>query len=107
MPPTQVPTGPLAPTMSAAEVAEREWPGFRGRLLELAATLDRVDRAPGSEGAGARRRLMSEALALVASGGEGDGERAERLQRLLSRAYDPAWRKTLGVAAATAGRGGA
>jgi hypothetical protein len=82
--------------MTGAQVLEREWPAIRSRLLEVGAALDRVGRAPGPGGEGARLRLVAEALEVLAEVDRGD--RAERLQTLFSHPYDPAWRGVLGVA---------
>ena len=62
----------------------------RSKLLDVAAILDRIQRGPGADAtiADARLARIREALELLV---EGDGGRAERLQRLFSLDYDPAW----------------
>ncbi|MFO0851223.1 MAG: hypothetical protein U0871_22105 [Gemmataceae bacterium] len=65
----------------------------RSRLLDLAATLDRIDR--GVDAAAARSdprlaRLRAGVEQLLAAG---PGGRAEAVQRLFSLDYDPAWER--------------
>ena len=76
--------------LNAPEVLEREFLGVRARLLELGATLDRIDRAPGRVEHDPRMVLIRQALeALVRP----DGDRAEQIQLLFSLEYDDAWRE--------------
>lgn len=75
------------PSLTAEEVAEREWPALRAGLLDAAAALDRIDRA--GAGDSSQRRLADRLLTLLAQ--PGDADRAERLLTVLSRAYDPSW----------------
>lgn len=65
----------------------------RSRLLDLAATLDRIDR--GADAVAARSdprlaRLRAGVELLLAAG---SGGRAEAVQRLFSLDYDPAWER--------------
>lgn len=78
--------------MTAHEVLEKYFLEARAKLLEVAATLDRIDRAEGADQAhlDARMRNIDEALAIL---GDKKPGRAERLQLLFSRQYDPAWLK--------------
>lgn len=62
----------------------------RARLLELAATLDRVARLPGAEDAAADARLAKIRQALLVLLNE-PARRAEAVQQVFSREYDPAW----------------
>jgi hypothetical protein len=78
-------------------VLEREWPTIRARLLEVGAALDRVQRAPQPAEDNPQLRLVAAALEVLTDAGSSD--RAERLQVLFSRPYDPAWREALAVAA--------
>ncbi|MDZ7617679.1 MAG: hypothetical protein U1E05_11780 [Patescibacteria group bacterium] len=79
---------------NASEVLDREWLTVRARLLEVAAALDRVDRAEGSVANDARIGQIREALTLLTR--ERD-HRAEQLQLALSLPYDPQWRERYGV----------
>ncbi|PAY17272.1 hypothetical protein CKO51_22670 [Rhodopirellula sp. SM50] len=70
----------------------------RAKLLEVAATLDRIDRAsetaPLEEAAKSKRELLIEATKILLSE---EPSRAERLQQLFSRKYDTDWRQQLGI----------
>lgn len=68
----------------------------RGKILELAATLDRLDRAPVRHGDHPDARLGQLRQALEALIEPGPG-RAETIQRIFSREYDPDWRSNLEV----------
>lgn len=78
----------MAESTATGSMLDREFLNIRCRLLDLAAALDRVERADGS-GESSQRQLIREALALLV----GDGvDRAERVQMLFSLPYDPDWR---------------
>lgn len=80
--------------MTAIEVLDREYPEIRAKILQLAASFDRMGRAEGSLDEDPRLRQLREAVEVLCDEREG---RAERLQMLLSDAYDDGWRKTFGV----------
>ena len=63
----------------------------RSKLLDVAAILDRIDRGRGAEAALVDPRLarIREALMVLLTP---DGGRAERIQRVFSLDYDPAWK---------------
>jgi hypothetical protein len=88
----------IPPPMPASQVLDREFLGMRARVLELAATLDRLERAPG--GVASDRRMTQLRAAIQVLLEHDRGERAEAVQRIFSRSYDPQWRTTLGVQAA-------
>jgi len=67
---------------------------LRAKVLEIAAGLDRIDRAPGEQGADPRRDRIERAIRLLV---EDEPERAARVQLLFSRDYDDAWREAFGV----------
>jgi hypothetical protein len=64
----------------------------RARLLDLAAILDRIDR--GGEGGTVvddqRIDRIRQALDVLA---DADGDRAEQIQMIFSRPYDPNWKR--------------
>lgn len=64
----------------------------RARLLDLAAALDRVGRGAGAATTAddPRLRKIREALEVL---GDESGGRAERIQKIFSLDYDPAWEK--------------
>ncbi|QEF99715.1 hypothetical protein Mal15_37810 [Stieleria maiorica] len=72
----------------------------RAKLLEVAATLDRIDRACQSgtlqEPAQSKRDLLNAATKIVLSDAP---NRAEQLQQLFSREYDADWRRQFGITA--------
>jgi hypothetical protein len=76
--------------LTAPELLEREFLETRCKLLEVAAALDRIDRADGSVSGDARRDKLQRALAVLA---EAKPDRAERLQLLFSLNYDSDWQK--------------
>lgn len=71
----------------------------RAKLLEVAATLDRIDRAaedesPLSETTQPQRAQIDDAIRICLSEGP---DRAERLQKLFSRQYESDWRKNMDI----------
>ncbi len=85
--------------LSAEELAAREWPGLRASIIDIAATLDRLD-AAGPADETARVRDQAEDL-LRAVLTPGDGDRARRLLEQMSRPYDHQWRDAFAISADT------
>ena len=81
---------------NTTEVLDRDFLETRCKILELAATLDRIDRAPARHGEHPDSRLGQLRQALEALVEPGPG-RAETIQRIFSLEYDPAWRRHLDV----------
>jgi len=79
---------------NASEVLDREWLVVRARLIEVAAALDRIDRAEGSVDEDSRMKQLGSSLALLAA--ERDN-RAEQLQMAFSLPYDSQWRERYAV----------
>lgn len=85
--------------LGAAEVLDRELLAVRARLIDVAAVLDRIDRAEGTppdETAADDPRLakIRQGLRLLA----GDrSDRAEQLQLLFSLPYQEEWQKDYGL----------
>lgn len=81
--------------LSARQVLDRYFFEVRCKLLEIAATLDRIDRADDGDSMlrDSRREAINEALDIL--GDEGP-DRAERVQMLFSRPYDPNWANNFG-----------
>lgn len=75
---------------TAREVLDRCYLEARARLLDVAATLDRIERAPGADEVRTdpRLKLISDALRLLA---DGQPDRAERILMLFSLPHDPNW----------------
>ena len=80
----------------ATDVLDRDFLETRGKILELAATLDRIDRAPTRHGEHPDPRLGQLRQALDALVEPGPG-RAETIQRIFSLEYDPAWRDKMNL----------
>lgn len=94
-----LPNSPL----SADEILEREFLPLRSRLLDIAAALDRFERASDdhseakpaeaklSETKATKMRLVKVEEALQILLDSANSDRAERIQQLFSREYDANW----------------
>jgi len=74
--------------MSANEVLDREFLELRAKILELAASFDRLDRSEGLVQDDPRIKLLHQGLDLLQEKGD---DRAEQVQLLFSRPYDDNW----------------
>lgn len=70
-------------------VLEQEFLPLRARILEIAAGLDRLDRAVAAGDDGGRRDRLENAIQLLLAD---EPSRAARIQLLFSRDYDEDWR---------------
>jgi len=77
-------------TATAIQILDREFLTIRGKLLEVAAALDRIERGQGAVGNDPRLEKIRETLAILGKGGV---DRAAQLQMIFSLPYEPAWRK--------------
>jgi len=68
---------------------DRQFLEIRAKLLEVAASLDRITRAEGSAEDDPRLAQLREALAMMAGP---EGNRAERFQMIFSLPYDENWK---------------
>jgi hypothetical protein len=68
----------------------REFLEIRARLLQVAAALDRLDRAEGDVSQDKRRRGIDEAIRVL---GDRDEGRAEKLQIIFSLPYEKNWKE--------------
>ncbi len=78
---------------SAEAILDRYFLEMRCKVLDLAASLDRVQRAAGDSAAwrsDPRIRGLQLALEVLASD---TGDRAQRVQMIFSDAYDSAWQR--------------
>ena len=80
---------------SSQAVLDHEYLPVRAKILEIAASLDRLQRAPGTLDSDARMKLLKAGLELLLERQEG---RAEQVQLLFSRPYDRQWRETFQLA---------
>lgn len=81
--------------MTASQVLDREFLEIRAKLLELAASFDRLDRAAGAVASDPRLRLIREAIDVLQSDAE---DRAEQVQLIFSLHYDDQWQTKFGMA---------
>ncbi|MFP6611638.1 MAG: hypothetical protein VB875_18490 [Pirellulales bacterium] len=73
---------------NAAELLEREFLEVRAKLLQVAATFDRLDRTDGCVNNDARMQGLRQALEILQSD---TVDRAEQIQLLFSREYEDDW----------------
>ncbi len=74
----------------SSEVFESEFLPVRAKLLEVAASLDRLDRAEGSVDDDLRRSQIGNAIETLLRARE---DRAEQIQLIFSRPYEDDWRR--------------
>jgi hypothetical protein len=79
---------------TASTVLDREFLEIRAKLLELAASFDRIDRGEGDVQADPRMRQIRQAIQVIAGS---DADRAARLQLVFSLPYDTHWRDQFGI----------
>lgn len=72
------------------QVLDQDYLSVRAKLLEIAASLDRLDRAEGERPDDARREQLRAGIELLLSNQAG---RAEQIQLLFSREYAENWRE--------------
>ncbi len=80
-------------SVNASELLQRELLGVRSRLIDLAATLDRIDRAEGSLPDDSPLDTIRESLRVLASDRP---DRAEQIQLLFSLPYREQWQQEYG-----------
>lgn len=76
--------------MRADAVVERYFLEMRCKVLEVAASLDRIELAPEAEQIADDPRL-AQLRAAIATLTDGKPDRARRVQMVFSDAYDPNW----------------
>lgn len=75
--------------MTAEQALGAAYLEIRSRLLDLAATLDRIDRGGGAD-SDRRAATIRGAISALATAGPA---RAEAVQRVFSLEYEPAWER--------------
>ena len=85
---------PKPPARSAEKVLSEEFFIARSKILDLAATLDRLERADGSLEALHQLKLLEQGMGILL---DEQSDKAKRVQLLMSRPYDPDWRKNYGL----------
>jgi len=83
----------MSTNMTANDVLDREFLKARHEILDVAAALDRIERADGAGAVAGDPRMaqLREAIALLI---DGKPDRAERVQMVFSDDYDPNWRES-------------
>lgn len=85
----------MTPTpMTAPAVLDREFLEIRAKILQLAASFDRMDRGESSVSSDPRMALIDEGLQILQQPG---GNRAEKIQMIFSREYEENWRDAYGI----------
>lgn len=79
---------------TAEQILRQEYLLARAKILELAAALDRIERAEGNVDDDPQMQLLRRGFQVL-TGEEAD--RAKQVQMLFSRPFADDWRKTLGV----------
>ena len=74
----------------STDVFEQEFLPIRAKLLEVAASLDRLDRASGSLASESRRTQVQAAIQVLLRPEE---DRAEQVQLIFSRPFEDDWRE--------------
>jgi len=75
---------------SSKQILNREFLELRAKLLDIAASLDRIDRAEGEIEDDPRMPLLAEAIVIIAKDAP---DRALQIQQLFSREFDPQWKQ--------------
>ena len=75
---------------SSKQILDREFLELRSKLLDIAASLDRIDRAEGAVGEDQRMQLLADGIKIIASDSP---DRAVQIQQLFSREFDPQWKQ--------------
>jgi hypothetical protein len=81
--------------LSASIILDDEFLSIRAKLLEVAASLDRLDRAVS--GAAADDPRLADLRTAMERLLHGDGDRAEQIQLIFSRPYEKDWRAEFGL----------
>ena len=81
--------------MTAEQILNREFLPVRAKILEIAATLDRLQRASGDPSSHQQLKSLHEAIDILQ---EFEVGRAERVQLLFSLPYDQDWRDNFNLA---------
>jgi hypothetical protein len=82
----------MSSALSADAVLDRVYLEIRCRLLDVAASLDRIARAEGGDGVQSDPRLAQIRKGIEILAGDGM-DRAERIQMLFSDPYVPNWNR--------------
>jgi hypothetical protein len=93
----------MSSALTADAVLDRVYLEIRCRLLDIAASLDRIARAEGGDGVQSDPRLAQIRKGIEILSGDGM-DRAEKIQMLFSDPYVPNWNRREKAARNGAGR---
>lgn len=79
---------------SSADVFDQEFLPIRAKLLEVAASLDRLDRAGGSLTSESRLKQVRAAIEVLL---RPENDRTEQIQLIFSRPFNEEWRDKFNV----------
>ena len=77
--------------LNSQEVLDREYLEIRGKILELAASLDRLERAEGCVNDDNRIDLIKQGLQILLQ--DANESKASQIQMLFSRVFEDNWRE--------------
>ena len=79
---------------SAPQIVADEFMIARAKIVELAATLDRIERASGNVDDSKNMQLLVQGMHILI---DDQVEKAKRVQLLMSRDYDPNWQNLMSI----------
>ena len=87
-------TKPILIERSAEQIVVDEFMIARAKIVELAATLDRIERATGDVEDSKNMQLLVQGMHILC---DDEVEKAKRVQLLMSRLYDPDWQSQMSI----------
>ncbi len=79
---------------AAQQIVAEDFMIARARIVELAATLDRIERASGNVDDSKNMQLLMQGMNILC---DDEVEKAKRVQLLMSRHYDPEWQTQMAI----------
>jgi len=87
-------TNPTIVERTAEQIIADEFMIARAKIVELAATLDRIERAKGDVEDHKNMQLLVQGMHILC---DDEVEKAKRVQLLMSRHYDPKWQSQMSI----------
>jgi len=88
------PGEPTVAERSAEQIVSDEFMIARAKILELAATLDRIERATGDVDGSRLMQLLVQGMNILC---DDEVEKVKRVQLLMSRQYEPQWQSHMAM----------
>ncbi len=88
-------TEPTITERNADKIVADEFMIARAKIVELAATLDRIERASGDVDDSKQMQLLVQGMHILC---DDEVEKTKRVQLLMSRQYDPQWQTQMSIA---------